>query len=213
MEIQYVLADADDGTKTLIKHVFIGANRPRMLISKLGSAAVGEVYTLDISKFHARRLVPQTVQYLIQGLPGAGLFKKFLQAQEIKKELVPEAQVDEAFDYIEENAPLGSVSNGAMRWITKEKNNPASPIFLWQKAINLASGKSLSKLNTTYPLSLVDFKNWVLQEVLAPCAHGSFQHSILFAGISGIGSEGWGWQKNPSLSGNHVIVIRVKTNI
>ena len=195
-EIQYVLVDADDGTKTLIKHVFIGANRPRMLISKLRSAAVGEVYTLDISKFNARRLVPQTVQYLLQGLPGAGLFKKFLQAQEIKNKLVSEAQIDEAFDYIEENAPLGSVSNEAMRWIAKEKNNPASPIFLWpegkiEKAIhNLASGKSLCKLNTTYPLSLFDFKNWVLQEVLAPCVHGNFQHSILFAGISGIGSQG-----------------------
>ena len=107
-----------------------------------------------------------------------------------------EAQVDEAFDYIEVNDPLGSVSNEAMRWIAKEKNNPANPIFLWQegkieKAIhNLASGKSFCKFNTTYSLSLVDFKNWVLQEVLAPCVHGSFQCSILFAGISGISSQG-----------------------
>ena len=76
VEIQYVLVDADDGTKTLINHVFIGVNRPRMLISKRASAPFG-VYTLNISKFHARSLVPQTVQYF-QGLPEVVLLKKFL---------------------------------------------------------------------------------------------------------------------------------------
>ena len=158
LEIQYIMVDEDDGSKTLIKHVYVGANRPRVLTSKMVEASVGEVFSLDISKFKARRLVPQTVQYLLHGLRGVGLFRKVLQTPELpKKELVSEAQVDLAFDHIEENAPLGSSNNEAMRWITKEKNNPESPIFSWpegkiEKAIhNLQSAKSLAKSTPSTP--------------------------------------------------------------
>ena len=116
-----------------------------------------------------------------------------LHATEIKKEVLPQAQVDDAFDYIEEKAPLGNGHNEALRWIIKEKNDPQSPLFHWQqcqieKAVhNLANAKTLSKINDIYPLSLRDFKNWVLLEVMAPCLRHSLQHSILFAGMSGIG--------------------------
>ena len=193
IDIQYLLTTEPDGTHNLVKHLFIGLNKPRMLTSKLREAAMGEVYCLDCSKFKARRLIPQTVQHLLNGIRGVGIFKKVLNATEVKKEVLPQAQVDDAFDYIEENAPLGNGHNEALRWTLKEKNNPQSPLFHWQqsqieKAIhNLANAKTLSKINDMYPLSLRDFKNWVLLEVMAPCLRHSLQHSILFAGMSGIG--------------------------
>ena len=193
VDIQYILTNEGDGTRNLVKHLFVGVNKPRMLTSKLIDAAMGEVFCLDISKFQARRLVPLTMQYLLQQTSGIGIFKKIIQTTEVKKEIQSQAQVDEAFDYIEENAPLGSGHNESFRWVVKEKNNPQSPVFHWQqgqieKAIqNIANAKALSKVNTVYPLSLKDFKNWVLLEVMVPCLQHSLQHSILFAGVSGIG--------------------------
>ena len=163
-------------------------------------AAIGEVYCLDIAKLQARRLVPLIMQHLLQCTNGVGIFKKVIQTTEVKKEIQSQAQIDDAFAYIEENAPLGSGHNESFRWVVKEKNNPQSPVFRWQqgqieKAIqNIANAKALSKVNTVYPLSLKDFKNWVLLEVMAPCLQHSLQHSILFAGVSGIGPGGSTYQ-------------------
>ena len=193
LEVQYVMMDEPDGSHTLVKHMFVGTNRPRMLTSKLLEVCHGKVYCLDIGKFNARRLVPQSVQWLLHGLGGVGLFRKSIVVPEHKKELQSDAQIDEAFDYIEENAPLGVSTNEVFRWVLKEKNNPESPVFSWseariEKAIsNLLQGKSLCKVNTSYPLTLKDFKNWVLLDVMVDCVKHSLQHSLMFAGVSGIG--------------------------
>ena len=181
---QYILTTESDGTHNLVKHLFIGVNKPRMLTSKLHESAIGNVYCLDCSKFKARRLIPQTMQHLLQGTRGIGIFKKVLNVTKVKKEVLPQAQVDDALDYIEEKAPLGNGHKEALRWIIQEKNDPQSPLFHWQQAQfekavhNLANAKNLSKIND---------KNWVLLEVTAPRLRYSLQHSILFAGVSGIG--------------------------
>ena len=59
IDIQYLLATEPDGTRNLVKHLFIGMNKPRMLTSKLREAAIGEAYCLDCSKFKARRIIPK----------------------------------------------------------------------------------------------------------------------------------------------------------
>ena len=130
---------------------------------------------------------------MLIGLGGSCLLKFKLERPDLKKENLTAAQVDHAFDYIQENAPLAVGNNQVMRWIFKEKNNPESPVYTWpesklEKAIhNLMTGKALCKINDTYPLCLKDFKNWVVQQVVVPCIKASIQHCIVFAGVSGIG--------------------------
>ena len=199
VDIQYVHIHEDDGSNTLVKHIYVGSSKVRKLTSQLVSASHGPIYCLDVSKITARRLTPQIVQYLLIGLGGIGLYKFELQLPEVKnlKALCSDAQIDNAYDYIQENAPMSSCNNAILRWITKQKNNPESPVFTWapvqiEKAItNLIHGKALCQVLVTYPLSLVDFKNWVVQDVLIPCIGYSLQHCIFFAGVSGIGPTGF----------------------
>ena len=199
VDIQYVHIHEDDGSNTLVKHIYVGSSKVRKLTSQLVSASHGPIYCLDVSKITARRLTPQIVQYLLIGLGGIGLYKFELQLPEIKnpKALCSDAQIDNAYDYIQENAPMSSCNNAILRWITKQKNNPESPVFTWapvqiEKAItNLIHGKALCQVLVSYPLSLVDFKNWVVQDVLIPCIGYSLQHCIFFAGVSGIGPTGF----------------------
>ena len=79
------MMDEPNGSHTLVKHMFVGTNQPRMLTTKLLEVSHGKVYCLDIAKFKARRLVPQSVQWLLHGLGGVGLFRKAFVMPEHKK--------------------------------------------------------------------------------------------------------------------------------
>ena len=61
VDVQYVHIHEDDGSNTLIKHIYVGSSKVRKLTSQLVSASHGPIYCLDVSKITARRLIPQIV--------------------------------------------------------------------------------------------------------------------------------------------------------
>eukprot|EP00971_Amphidinium_carterae_P229043 4543345-Amphidinium_carterae.1 len=63
-------------------------------------------------------------------------------------------EIDEGFDYIAANAPLSMTDNAHLKWIEKQKNNMASPIYdckesLVEKAINnLMNDRALAPIGS-----------------------------------------------------------------
>ena len=72
---------------------------------------------------------------------------------------------------------------------------PESPIHGWDKALvrqslsNYAAGAATAPDtdSNSYPLTLVDFKPWILQEVAVPCLRSCAEKGIFLQGLSGVG--------------------------
>ena len=44
-----------------------------------------------------------------------------------ERQLLTDSEIDEGFKFIMENAPLTNEDNETLIWVTKQRNNPASP--------------------------------------------------------------------------------------
>ena len=188
--VQYVFIRESTGHYTVVKHMHFNI---RANIQQVKDSVYGDGFGLNMNKIPARRNSPLLIQQMLQGLGGTFVHKRIIVESSTDRKLMSEAQIDAAFDYIEEHAPLKSSNNAHIRWVLKQKNDPQSPLFDWpenriKEAIhNLQSGTSLAKNIINYPLTLFDLKNWVLLSILKPCLKTAMHKSILFAGVSGIG--------------------------
>ena len=188
--VQYVFIRESTGHYTVVKHMHFNI---RANIQQVKDSVYGDGFGLNMNKIPARRNSPLLIQQMLQGLGGTFVHKRIIVESNTDRKLMSEAQIDAAFDYIDEHAPLKSSNNAHIRWVLKQKNDPQSPLFDWpenriKEAIhNLQSGTSLTKNIINYPLTLFDLKNWVLLSILKPCLKTAMHKSILFAGVSGIG--------------------------
>ena len=77
-----------------------------------------------------------------------------------ERQLLTDSEIDEGFKFIMENAPLTSEDNETLIWVTKQKNNPESPVFkvpmlLVKEAIaNIRNQMNLVKTNYCSPVCI-----------------------------------------------------------
>eukprot|EP00971_Amphidinium_carterae_P300726 5975170-Amphidinium_carterae.1 len=129
------MTDVGDVCWTLVKHI---TNKSR--VKRYAQASC------DAKKLaNFPRHVPVVLQNLLEKLGGDSILSvegKAIAPRGKKEVRVKSAEeIDEGFDYIAANAPLSTTDNAHLKWIEKQKNNAASPIYDWkeiliEKAIN-----------------------------------------------------------------------------
>ena len=156
--VQYVFIRESTGHYTVVKHMHFNI---RANIQQVKDSVYGDGFGLNMNKIPARRNSPLLIQQMLQGLGGTFVHKRIIVESSTDRKLMSEAQIDAAFDYIEEHAPLKSSNNAHIRWVLKQKNDPQSPLFDWpenriKEAIhNLQSGTSLAKKHHQLSIDLV----------------------------------------------------------
>ena len=101
--------------------------------------------------------------------------------------------VKEGFAYIKEHCPLSNSDNQALQWVELERNDPSSKIFGWRESLvekairNLRHGGSLAKIVENYPITIADFKNWVVEGIVIPVLRDCRTKAAMFIGVSELG--------------------------
>ena len=178
-----------DGRLSLIRHFIFKIRTNHTMIR---AAMPGTIYILDCNKVTSRRHIGFILQHMMEGLAGEGCyFRELVPIQ--KGPLRSTAEIDAVFDFIRDHGPLGSADNQNLRWIEKQRNDPQSPLFQYhaptiEKALhNLSSGKALAGAVASYPVTLKDAKNWVIQGLVIPLLTTAAQFSTILIGPAGIG--------------------------
>ena len=96
------------------------------------------------------------------------------------------------FDFIEQEGPRENVKNIQLRWITKQLNNPKSPIHKWPERLvekylrNLANDGVRAQLVTDFHFTLADVNVCALKEII-PILRLCREKSLGFHGTAGFG--------------------------
>jgi len=104
-------------------------------------------------------------------------------------------EIDDGYDYMFEFGPRSNTNNMQNRWIMKQMNDSASPLFGWMKAdikeglANLMNERCLAPTQTYFPICLmdlhVDFRRKVLR-LLLPVVRTT---GVLLLGVQGNGKS------------------------
>ena len=162
-------------------------------------AAIGpEVYVVDMNFIPALNRLHPILQRMFEALGGDQLRSRQVRinpsARAVKK-VKPDAEREAGFEFIREHGPRSNNQNQFIEWTEKYTSAPESPIHGWDKALvrqslsNYAAGAATAPDtdSNSYPLTLVDFKPWILQEVAVPCLGSCAEKGIFLQGLSGVG--------------------------
>ena len=115
------------------------------------------------------------------------------------------------FKFIKEYGPRANSANQFVEWTEYHINNDESPIHGWDRGLvkeslrNYAAGEAVAPSITLYPLTLADFKEWVIKEIAIPCIKSSKEKGIFLHGLSGIGKTPLATAMCLALSGYNLV--------
>ena len=189
---QYLVTrDDQDDTKWMIIKYFHFT--PRGSLNYILDATLSDIFILDMEAFRGARTIPNTLMYMFSNMAG-NLIRNNRLCKSSRTGTNPDAAVIKAgFEHIRLHCPLTNTENQALMWIEIERNNPTSPIHGWREALvekamrNLKHAKGLAHTITSYPITLADFKTWVIQSVIIPILTDLRKTSVMLIGVSAIG--------------------------
>lgn len=196
VKVNWVLFTREDGKKLLLKDINLDK---KVKASFIKSISHGDLYAFTWEG-NVKNVV-KAIVYMIHNMKvGRGGFICMCQA------LKPEGNSSEAFnfheqdaddldrgfDFIQQEGPRENVKNIQLRWITKQLNNPKSPIHKWPERLvekslrNLANDGVLAQLVTDFHFTLADVNVCALKELI-PILRLCREKSLGFHGTAGFG--------------------------
>ena len=117
---------------------------------------------------------------------------------------------DQGFAFVRDFSPRSNNRNQVVEWTERHTSADDSPIFGldWQMVEkilrNYAAGAAVAPEISTYPLTLADFKPWVLRDLVYPCLRTCTEKDIIMHGLSGIGKTPLANAIGLAVSGHHL---------
>ena len=185
-----VVDDVDPTKWMMIRHCHY---EPRGQVKRIHLNGAGEVLVLDPLAVKTARLVAPLIHQMMSNITGEFLSTHSLVRSGRISGNPSADEVKDGFAYIKENCPMTNSDNQALQCVELERNDPNSKIFGWretliEKAIrNLRHGGSLAKVVENYPMTLFDFKNWVVEDVIVPILRNCRAKATMLIGVSELG--------------------------
>ena len=170
----------------------------RLHRSRIEAAIGPEVFVADMNKVPSTNRLHPILQKLFESLGGHQIRCKKVQpniAGRAAKKVMMADEQELGFAFIREFGPRSNNQNQFVEWTQKHVSSNDSPIYGWDKGMvkeslrNYAAGEATAPDLTyaEFPLTLVDFKDWVIRDIVIPCLTVSAEKGIILHGLSGVG--------------------------
>ena len=202
--------DADPPSFTVIKMVSF---RGRVHRSKIASTIHADLYIADMTLVPSINRFHTAMQSLFVELGGHQITTKQVAVKPGStrgRKVKTNEEQDNGFAFIREFGPRANNRNQFVEWTERHISAEDSPIYGWDRQMvekslrNYAAGSSVAPDMSTYPLTLADFKPWVLRDLVFPCLRECTQKGIIMHGLSGIGKTPLATAVGLAVSGYHL---------
>ena len=192
-QIAVIPTGADPPTFTNVKMMHFHG---RLRRSKIASTNHSDLFIGDMNLVPSINRFHTSMQKLFVELGGHQITTKDVVLKpgaEVTKRIKTNEEQDEGFAFIREFGPRSNHHNQFVEWTERHSSAEDSPIFGWDRTMveknlrNYASASAVPPDLDTYPLSLADFKPWVLRDLVFPCLRECTQKGIMMHGLSGMG--------------------------